>query len=447
MEIISAITKATGIRVLNPMQVAVASCTARRLVLLSPTGSGKTIAYLLAVLKRMDAMKPRPEGLLTVVIAPTRELVRQIAEVMRPVGALLGWKTLAVYGGNSFADEHASILGDMPAIIVATSGRFLDHIVRRSFNCETVRFVVLDEYDKSLELGFQDEMRQITTKLGVGLPKRTPDFVMVTSATRLVEVPDFVNIDKAELIDFTLPDNKNERLTVVEAKSATRDKLTTLAAVIRSVESDGPIIVFVNHRESADRVGQYLRKNSISNVVYHGGLQQQQREMALAQFDSKAVKVLVSTDLAARGIDIAGVATVIHYHPAADRETWTHRNGRTARVGAAGSVYVITGPEEYAPEFAEVDHEMYPDLTLDTPVKAEKTLIYINRGKRDKISRGDILGYLVKQADVPMSSVGKITVGINYSLVAVDHAFVQQVIATSKTAKLKNIRILASIVD
>ena len=447
-DIKSAISKATGIGELNPMQVAVALTSSHKVVLLSPTGSGKTLAYATWLLRRIAPKECGAGALLCVIVAPSRELVRQICDVVRPVAAMFGIKTLAMYGGNSFAAEASSVTGEMPGIIVATPGRLLDHIDRGSIDVSRVRRIVFDEYDKTLELGFHEQMRKIARRLGNKLSKNTALSVMVTSATALAEVPDFVDLSHAEIINFTSTDARNERLRIVEAKSPTRDKLATLAALIRQCSAEGPIMVFVNHRESADRVGEYLRSQDISCAVYHGGFDQQHREMALARFDSRAAKVLVATDLAGRGIDVENVATIIHYHSAPDKDVWTHRNGRTARGSSTrGTVYVITGPDEYAPDFAEIEHEFYPDLSLDTPVKAEKTLIYINRGKRDKISRGDILGYIVKQAGIPGDAVGKITIGLSYALVAVNNDYADAVIAASKAAKLKNQRFVASRVD
>ena len=442
----NAIAKATGVRHLNPMQVAAVSSRRNRIVLLSPTGSGKTLAYVGSLLARLTEKELAEPVLRAVIIAPSRELVRQIYDVVRAVSVRFSAKTLALYGGNSFNAEESSLLGEMPSIIVATPGRLLDHIGRGTLDVGSVGLLVLDEYDKILELGFRDEMSRISARIGSRLPGRTLDFVMVTSATRLAEVPGFVDIDKAEIIDFTT-DGTSDRLSVIEAKSATADKLEALAALIRQTASDGPVIVFVNHRESAERVGNYLSKQKISTVVYHGGLDQQKREMALARFDSRAAAVMVCTDLGGRGIDIDNVAAVIHYHPAPDKDVYTHRNGRTARIDRTGAVYLLTGPDEYPPEFADVEREIYPDITLDAPVMAEKTLVYINRGKRDKISRGDILGFLGKQAGVPGDAVGKITLGLSYSLVAVDPAYSRRVIDASKTAKLKNTRIVASLVS
>lgn len=442
-EIKDTIARVLGIETLNAIQGAVAASDARRMVVLSPTGSGKTLAFTIAILQRIDPKQVTPPE--AVVVCPSRELARQIYDVVRPVAAEFGLKTVALYGGNRFSDEEASIAGRIPDIIIATPGRLLDHINRGTLNIDRTSSLVLDEYDKILELGFLDEMSRIVRRAGSALPRKQPRFVMLTSATRLTDVPDFLDLKTAEVIDMTATNDVQARLRIVGVPSPSRDKLDTLAALIRSIP-DGPIIVFVNHRESADRVGAFLNRQHISHVVYHGGLDQIHREIALATFHSHAARVLVATDLAGRGIDIDNVRAVIHYHPAADNETWTHRNGRTARIDRTGEVYVITGPDENIPDFVNTDNDFYPDMEATGAVYAPMDLVYLDLGKRDKISRGDVAGFVMKQCGIEPDRVGKITLGAQYSLVAVANEAVKTVLETAKTARLKGKRVRASLV-
>lgn len=439
-EIRKAVCRCTGITAYNSMQAVVASSDASRIILLAPTGSGKTIAFAAAMLRRMTT--DRPGTLTAAVIAPSRELVRQIADVVRPVASTFGLKTLAVYGGQQFATEEASIRGAVPDIVVATPGRLLDHVDRGTIDLSRVGILVLDEYDKTLELGFHDQMRHIVGCLHA--LRQSQGFVMVTSATPVERLPEFVDMDSAEIVDCREMSTLGSRLRVVNVPSPTRDKLATLGALVRAVAPDGPCIVFVNHRESADRVGAYLDKEHISAAVYHGGLDQQQREMALARFDIGAARVLVATDLAGRGLDVEGVASVIHYHPATDEAVWTHRNGRTARVDRSGSVYVITSPDEDMPGFVRPDNDFYPDMTATGAVRAPMEAVYIDRGKRDKLSRGDIAGFVMKKAGVAPEAVGKIKVGGNYSLVAVKAGEGSRVVEAARADKVKGVRVRAS---
>lgn len=426
---------------LNPMQSSVAVSDASRIVLIAPTGSGKTLAFAIAILRRIDDSRT-VESPRAIVIAPARELVQQIYNVVRTLAD--GLKVLALYGGNSFSQEEASIRGAVPDIVVATPGRLLDHINRGTIDVAYSHSLVLDEYDKILELGFQDEMKRIVKKVGVSLSYRVPDFLMLTSATRLRETPPFVDLSKAETIDVTVESDLKKRLRIVNVPSPGRDKLDTLAALIRSIPK-GPIIVFVNHRESAERVYEGLKNRHISSVLYHGGLDQQKRETALAVFDSHGARVLVATDLAGRGLDIDSVEAVIHYHPAINEETWTHRNGRTARVDRTGNVFVISGPEEGMPDFVVTENDYYPDMTADGAVKAPMTVLYFDLGKRDKISRGDIAGFLMKQAGLDKEDVGKISIFPSYTLAAVTPGKASEAVTAAKTARLKNKRVRVSI--
>lgn len=417
---------ALGISTFNPMQEAVSASGARSLLLIAPTGSGKTLAFATALLQRLG--KPA-QRVMAVVIAPSRELVMQIHSVIRPLAQ--GYKTVALYGGNAFSAESASIAGGVPQIVVATPGRLLDHINRRTIDVESAEALVVDEYDKTLELGFHDEVRRIVARL-----KRIR-FTALTSATELAEMPRFMPVAGVETIDAGNIDAP--RLMVMEVPSPARDKLDTLAALLRHAQ--GQTMVFVNHRESAERVVDSLAKRHIPAVLYHGGLEQREREIAVATFRAGAARVMVATDLAARGLDIAGVDNVVHYHMPTSEQAWTHRNGRTARAGAAGDVYVITGPDEPVPDFVVVHHPFYPDMTAATPVAAEWRMLYINAGKRQKISRGDIAGFVMKQCGVPAAQVGAITVGLDYALVAVAPHSVATVTEAARSARLKNKRV------
>ena len=427
--------KASGIETLNPMQQAVAASRATDLVLLAPTGSGKTLAFTLALLR---SLPEPPAGLANdrvraVVLAPSRELAMQIFSVLRPIAAPT-FHVKVLYGGSNFAAEEASMRSAVPAIVIATPGRLLDHINRQTINVSTAMALVVDEYDKTLELGFHEELRRITARL------KHLNCTILTSATPIEAMPAFIHADKAETIDFTEAQALAANVAVINMPSAERDKINTLAALLRT-DRGRQAMVFVNHRESAERVVQLLAKQGIEAELYHGGLEQRQREVAIAKFRAGAANILVSTDLAARGLDITGVDCVVHYHMPVNEQAWKHRNGRTARAGATGTVYVITGPDEDTPEFVVTDHDEYPDLSATGSVRPKMTMLYITAGKREKVSRGDVAGFVMKQCGVDPAHVGLITVGFDYALVAVDAADARQVMETARTAKLKNKRV------
>lgn len=414
---------------LNPMQKAVMQARADRIVLLAPTGSGKTLAFAVPMIERLGS----PDGHVQVlVMAPSRELVIQIAEVVRSVAA--GYKVTALYGGHPVAEE-VNTLSVVPDIVVATPGRLLDHILRGTVDVSDVRTLVLDEYDKALELGFHDQMRRIVKRV------RRVRYVMLTSATPMEDMPDFIDMSQAKVIDFSSKDDSpRSRMTVCLVKSPMKDKLQELGVLLSSLP-DGRTIVFVNHRESAERVFRYLRTEGFPVGLYHGGLDQLQREIAIDMLNNGSTPILVSTDLGSRGLDIDSVRSVVHYHIPPSAESWTHRNGRTARVDAGGDVYVLVSDDEKLPGYLDHDTVYVPDPDNPDPITARVTTLYFNAGKKEKLSKGDILGFVVKQCGISSSDVGKIVVKDHCALVAVPTDNAAKVIDTARTTKVKGQRV------
>lgn len=431
-DIIRNIEQRAGITRLNAMQTEMSLTDATRIVLIAPTGSGKTIAFAIRLLRAIDYSRVS-QGIQAAVIAPSRELVLQISEVLRRVAA--GLKVTPLYGGHSMEDETNS-LSVTPDIIVATPGRLLDHINRRSVYFDGVEEVVLDEYDKSLELGFAEEMGRIMRRV------RSPRLLMLTSATVLDPLPLFVGDSHS----FTVMDFSDRAgspvipVPVVEVPSPTRDKLDTLAAMLLAMPQ-GKTIVFVNHRESAERVFERLQRDGFPAALYHGQLDQSRRRHALQLLSNGSAPILVATDLASRGLDIPQVDSVIHYHLPLQESVWTHRNGRTARQGAPGTVYAIVSDGDTVPQFIGFDRTWSPKAVADRPIAATTATIHINAGRKEKISRGDILGYLVKVGGLEASQVGAIALDDHESTVAVPVAGVEELIGRLRPEKIKGRRV------
>ncbi len=415
-----------GVTALNPMQRRVWEASARRLVVISPTGTGKTIAFAGAMLRRM---KPPGQGAQAVVLAPSRELVIQIAEVVRRLGR--GFKVASFYGRHAMTDEVNTLRG-IPDIIVATPGRLLDHLQRGTLHDLCLRVLVIDEYDKALELGFHEEMRRIVRRVG------QPDSVILTSATPLADMPGFLDMKGAETI-ASEDGAPAPRLHVARVESRSRDKIDTLVALLRSL-GGGKAIVFVNHRDAAERVHSALSKVGVPASLYHGGLEQQQRDEAVICLDNGTAPVMVATDLAARGLDIDRVEAVVHYHMPVSAEAWTHRNGRTARVNAGGDVYVITSEADDVPGYVAWEHDYVPDPNSSGPDWPDAVTLYFNAGRREKVSRGDIVGYLTKQAGLPGDQIGKIDLRDHCAYAAVPRCRLDAVEAV-RNVRLKNLRV------
>lgn len=426
---------------LNEMQRQMAATDATRLILLAPTGSGKTAAFTIRLLRFLG----QPSGKIqAVVMAPSRELVIQIADVIRPVAA--GLKTVAFYGGHSMTDE-ANSLSVTPDIIVATPGRLLDHLKRATLSLADVKALVLDEYDKSLELGFHDEMKRIVKRM------ERLRLTILTSATPLAEMPAFLKFDNPRILDFTADKPAAGRLQTVMVESPERDKLSILEALLRSLDN-GKALVFVNHRESAERVFSYLRGKGFPAGIYHGGLEQRERKLAVDLLNNDTTPIVVATDLGSRGLDIDNVQYVIHYHLPPSPESWTHRNGRTARQEAEGTVFSIIAEGEDIPEYVSWQRTYRPRTESTDPIRSDWATIYINAGKKEKISRGDIAGYMIHKGELQPEQVGKITIDDHSALVAIPRSILLPAVTSQPGLlerlaphKLKNTRVRLSLLQ
>lgn len=424
-EILQCVHARLGIESLNPMQEKVINSGAKNIILLSPTGTGKTVAFVASMLKSLKAPSPELKG---VIIAPSRELVMQIYRVVKEVA--VGYKCVALYGGHSVIDEKNS-LSPLPDIIVATPGRLLDHITRSNVDLYTTKVLVLDEYDKSLELGFHDEMRKVIRTM----PNLSR--IILTSATELKEIPEFIKIKSPQTFDFLDGDRKvKARTAIVQVDSPVKDKIETLIDLLHSLPN-GKAIVFVNHRESATRVYEHLRKAGLPVGIYHGALDQNDREKAIDLLNNGTTPIMVSTDLGARGLDIDAVQSIIHYHMPLTQDTWTHRNGRTARVDATGTVYVLTSENDSIPDYVVFDRPYSPSGHSDDPIKATTATLYFNMGKKEKVSRGDIAGFLIKQGGLEPGEVGKIIVKDHSALAAIPIDKIKSVLKNIHIQKLK----------
>lgn len=405
-EIIDNISERLGIASLNPMQVAMMASAPRSSILIAPTGSGKTLAFAASMLRCLSM----PAGSIqALILAPSRELVLQIYSVVRPIA--VGLKTVALYGGHSFKEEQAS-LSVTPDIIVATPGRLIDHIERGRIDVDKLRVLVLDEYDKLLELGFEDEMKKIVKRCGV------VNTVILTSATEIQELPPYIKTEAPEIIRSEDTKSKS-RLRRILVESPVPDKLATLIDLLHSLP-DGKAIIFVNYRDSATRVYDALRKAGINVGLYHGALEQQDRELAIDMLNNGTTPIIVSTDLGSRGLDIDAVDYVIHYHMPTTTETWAHRNGRTARQGADGSVYVITSENDTIPEYVVTDRPYVPTAKSDNPIHPHTFTLYFNLGKKEKISKGDIAGFISKAGGIAGNQIGVINISDHWAIAAVD---------------------------
>ncbi|MBQ6938545.1 MAG: DEAD/DEAH box helicase [Muribaculaceae bacterium] len=422
-----------GIKSLNAMQQAsIESCQEHNdVILLAPTGSGKTLAYLIPLFTRIKPQAARTQAL---IIVPTRELAQQVEQVARTIAS--GYRIVCCYGGHSFRDEARS-LETTADVVLGTPGRLLDHVQRGRLSLEHIDTLILDEFDKSLELGFHNEMRSLIRPMK-GLQMR-----ILTSATDLSEIPDFVAMPRAKrlyYIDNTRKTEQKQQLAVYHVASPEKDKLDTLYELLCRID-DSSTIIFCNQRESVERVADFLKKKKVVCAAFHGGMEQPDRERALCRFRNRSVNICVATDLAARGLDVAAVGHVIHYHLPLDAEAYTHRNGRTARMDAEGNAYLIVAPHEELPLYIEDIRYLRLDSEPHAPATPVMETLHFAAGKREKLSKGDILGFLTRMCELQAAEVGLIEVKDHYSYAAIARNRLHDVLQKAQTEKIKGRRI------
>lgn len=423
-----------NISALNEMQKAFIEAAEKDgdLILLSATGSGKTLAFLIPVLKKLDSNLPHTQAL---IITPSRELALQIEKVFKSLQS--GFKVTCCYGGHLRETEERNLV-EAPALIIGTPGRLADHIRRENIKTEHIETLVLDEFDKSLELGFQDEISFVIGSLK-SLKKR-----MLTSATDMEKIPGFLGMDNPEKIDF-LSGEQPEALAIQFVKADDKDKIQTLFNLI-CLLGNRPTIIFCNHREAVNRVSELLKDKGIVNVFYHGALEQPEREAALSKFRNGSSNILVTTDLASRGLDIPHIRYIIHYHIPLNEEAFTHRNGRTARMDASGTAILVLSPEEKLPSYitGQIQEIMIPE-NVEIPEKPKWSTLYISAGKKDKVNKIDIVGFLSNKGDLKKEDIGLIDVSDFFSFVAIRKSKVSKVLQLVKDQKIKNKKVRISV--
>jgi ATP-independent RNA helicase DbpA len=415
------------IKALNEMQTASLDAfkTNNDVVLLSDTGSGKTLAFLLPIASMLDSNSLVSQAL---IVVPSRELALQIEQVFKKMGT--GFKVTCCYGGHLRETEENN-LKEAPALIVGTPGRLADHIRRGNIVARNITTLVLDEFDKSLEQGFEEEM-SFVIKSVPNLQKR-----MLTSATAAVEIPAFVGLTNPVEVNF-LTGETSPALAVQFVKSEDDNKVDSLFRLICSLGNRSTII-FCNQRESVEQVNAYLKDKGIVSVFYHGAMEQPERDSALCKFRNGSSNVLVTTDLASRGLDIPNIRYIIHYQLPHTEETFTHRNGRTARMEASGTAILMLSPHEYIPPYivpAPTIIELPTEIEL--PQKPVWTTFFIAVGKKEKVNKVDIVGFLTNKGQLKKEEIGLIEVKDFFSFVAVRKSKAGQTLQLIKNEKIKN---------
>lgn len=422
-----------NIHELNPMQVEAIAVIEKttNTILLSPTGTGKTLAFLLPLIESLD---PNITDVQALILVPSRELAIQIEQVVRTMGS--GFKVNAVYGGRPMSKDKIEIK-HIPAILIGTPGRIADHFSNDRFSRESIKTLILDEFDKSLEVGFEYEMRGIINQLPA-LNKR-----VLTSATQSIKVPGFVRLDQPVTINY-LNKEVASKLAIKMVISPSKNKNQTVLDLLFHIGNQQGII-FCNLRDSIEHLSAFLERNNISQACFSGGMEQKDRERSLIKFRNGTAQMLIATDLAARGIDIPEMKYIIHYELPRTAEEFTHRNGRTARVDSKGTAYVVAWEKENLPEFIKKTKAI--DISKKAPFKPQfwETLL-ISGGRKDKISKGDIAGLLFKQGNITKDQIGEIELKQDCAFVAVPVRIASELVQKLNNTRLKKKKVRISII-
>ncbi len=420
------------IEALNEMQEASIEANEKNgdVILLSATGSGKTLAFLLPIL---EAIKPEIKKTSALIITPSRELAMQIETVFKTMGT--GFKVTCCYGGHKREIEENNLI-QPPALIIGTPGRLADHIRRGNITIDAIETLVLDEFDKSLEAGFEEEVSFVIRSLP-NLKKR-----ILTSATDLTNLPDFINLNEPVKLNFLRgEDESGPALAIQTLASPEKDKSETLFRLLCYLGNRSTII-FCNHRESVERTSQLLHEKGIYNEFYHGAMEQQERDAALCKFRNGTTNVLVTTDLAARGLDIPNIRYIIHYHLPHTEDIFTHRNGRTARMEASGTAILILSEEEKKPDYiTEPTEAITLPETVVLPEKPKWATLFVGAGKKDKVNKIDIVGFLTNRGELKPEDIGLIEVKDFFSFVAIRKVKASHTLQMIKEHRLKGKKI------
>ena len=379
-------------------------------------------------MQKLKRGERRPQAL---ILCPTRELCAQVARELRKLGRReAGLAVLILSGGQPMKPQLAALERGVH-VVVGTPGRALDHIVRGSLDLSGVATVVVDEADRMLEMGFGDEMEKILS--GAPKPRQTVFF----SATYPRSIDAMTKAHQHDPERLTVGDADGPR--ALSRQLAYRrgrrnaSPLGTLLAILRDAARPSRAIVFCNFKATVARVEQALRAAGISSASLHGDLEQRERDFVMAKFRNHSIRVLVATDVAARGLDIEGLDLVVNFELPFQPEIYVHRIGRTGRAGKAGLAVSLVGPQDRAkvkaieaaigsPLERQAVPAAEPVRRARVAVHADATMetLYISGGRKDKLRPGDILGALTGEAGgFPGSDVGKIEIHERFSYVAI----------------------------
>lgn len=411
------------------------------------TGSGKTAAFSLGLLNKLNVKRFRIQSL---VLCPTRELADQVGkEIRRLARTIHNIKVLTLCGGVPFGPQIGS-LEHGAHIIVGTPGRIEDHLRKGTLRLDDLEMLVLDEADRMLDMGFQDAIDNIINQA----PKQRQ--TLLFSAT----FPEQINsISRRILVDpITVKvESKHDNSVITQyfyKIDNNEQRMIALRLLLQQYQPDSSV-VFCNTKREVQDVADELMNRGFSAISLHGDLDQKDRDQALIRFANKSASILVATDVAARGLDIDNLSAVFNYHIAHDQEVHVHRIGRTGRAGSKGMAfsfyndkdnYRISLLEDYLDRTIEPQQLPEYHLLDQEPIQSSMITMRIDGGKRQKIRPGDIVGALTGANGINGDQVGKIQVSDNWAYVAVQRNCIKPAFKKLSEGKLKGRKFRVSVV-
>ncbi|GGP46368.1 ATP-dependent RNA helicase [Shewanella saliphila] len=402
------------------------------------TGSGKTAAFGLGLLNKLEVKRFRIQ---TMVLCPTRELADQVAEEIRTLArGIHNIKVLTLCGGVPMGPQVGS-LEHGAHIIVGTPGRIVDHLDRNRLDLSNMNMLILDEADRMLEMGFQQHIDQI---IAAAPRERQTLLFSATFPEQIKSIADQIMYNPV----MVKVEQKHDNLTIEQHFYRVDDNKGRLEALRLLLLDKQPrsSVVFCNTKRETQQVADALAEFGFSVLALHGDLEQRDRDQMLLQFANRSARILVATDVAARGLDIDELDAVFNYHIAYDTEVHIHRIGRTGRAGSSGAAYTFFG-EDDGYKMAMIEEAMNKDIIGETlpamsalnkqPQAAEMITIQIDAGKKQKIRPGDIVGALTGDNGLDFNDIGKIKVTEFRAYVAVSSKASKQALNKLNKGKLK----------
>lgn len=407
------------------------------LIAQAKTGSGKTAAFAIALLNKLEVLSYQTQAL---VLCPTRELADQVSnEIRRLARTIPNTKVLTLCGGKPMGPQLASLQRD-PHIVVGTPGRILKHLSKGTLKLDKLKTLVLDEADRMLDMGFHEDIMQIIDMM----PKQRQTLLFsATYPDEIKSVSAAVQIDPVTIRVESSHHSTQIKQVFYEIKKGERSK--TLIALLEHYAPESTL-VFCNTKQQCHELAADLQQHDFHALALHGDLEQFERDQVLVQFSNKSSSILIATDVAARGLDIKDLAAVINFELTRDPEVHIHRIGRTGRAGSEGLAISLFTPSEKQRLRAIEEYQDSPAIIEDpSSLKTRENFklyppmvtLFVNGGRKDKVRAGDLLGALTANSVLSGDQIGKINIFDKISYIAVEQKAAKQALGILSEGKIK----------